>query len=66
MIALTPEPEEPTEAQKWAATVAAFDCRMLEMAEAMEADLDDNGLPDIPLALADWAENERRALYGDR
>jgi hypothetical protein len=47
----------------FAATIAAFESRGLEMEELMEADLADNGLPDVPLA--EWSENMLRAMWGD-
>jgi hypothetical protein len=47
----------------FAVTLAAFESRGLEMDELMEADLADNGLPDVPLA--EWSENMLRAMWGD-
>ena len=53
------------QARAFAVTLAAFESRMAEMDELMEAELADNGLPDVPQAVP-WSENERRAMWGDR
>jgi 5,10-methylenetetrahydrofolate reductase len=52
-------------ARDFAVTLAAFESRMAEMDELMEADLLDNGLPDVPVAVP-WSASERGEMWGPR